>query len=303
MKNGSRHHGVVVPMVTPVTQAGGLDEVAVDRLVDYLIGGGVNGVFVLGTTGEGVAVPHDLRRRLVDRTVRRVQGRTLVYAGISGLHPNEAVSGNQYFQVGADAVVACPPVSFPVELVLGWFRALLDGLKGPLVMYNIPQTTKVSIPLNVVESLIGHPRLIGLKDSENNANRLEELMRRFGGRPEFSIFVGVGALMARGLRLGADGIVPSVGNLIPDICHQLYACAQRGDWAAVELHATRMNVVAGLYQTGRTLGESLAALKAALYCRGICEPNVLPPLLPLTEGETRELRGQMSQLKLLNSTP
>jgi 4-hydroxy-tetrahydrodipicolinate synthase len=82
----------------------------------------------------------------------------------------------------------------------------------------------------------------------------------------------------------------------------LYACAQRRDWAGVELHAARMNVVAGLYQTGRTLGESLAALKAALYCRGICEPNVLPPLSPLTEGETQQLRGQMSQLKLLNST-
>jgi 4-hydroxy-tetrahydrodipicolinate synthase len=290
-------------MVTPVNRTGGLDEVAVDRLVDYLIAGGVNGVFVLGTTGEGVSVPHELRRQLVERTVRRVHGRALVYAGISGLQPNETVAGNQYFQVGADVVVACPPVEFPTDLVLGWFRALLDGLKGPLMMYNIPQTTKVSIPLPVVESLLGHPRLIGLKDSENNAKRLEELMQRFGGRPGFSLFVGVGALMARGLRMGADGIVPSVGNLIPDICHQLFSCAQRGDWAGVELHAARMNVVAGLYQTGRTLGESLAALKAALYCRGICEPNVLPPLSPLSEGETQQLRGQMSQLKLLSSTP
>ena len=303
MNNGIKQHGVVVPMVTPVNHTGGLDEVAVDRLVDFLLAGGVNGVFVLGTTGEGVAVPHELRRRLVERTVRRAQGHALVYAGISGLQPNEAVAGNQYFQVGADVVVACPPVGFPVELVQGWFRALLDGLNGPLMIYNIPQTTKVSIPLDVVEALLGHPKLIGLKDSENNGVRLEELMRRFGGRPGFSIFVGVGALMARGLRLGADGIVPSVGNLIPDICHQLFSAAQRRDWSAVELHAARMNVVAGLYQTGRTLGQSLAALKAALHCRGICEPNVLPPLQPLTEGETQQLRGQMSQLKLLGATP
>src|SRR5687767_931022 len=115
INNGNRHRGVVVPMVTPVNSAGGLDEVAVDRLVDYLIAGGANGIFVLGTTGEGVAVPHALRRRLVERAVRRVQKRALVYAGISGLQPNEAVAGNQYFQVGADVVVACPPVAFPVE--------------------------------------------------------------------------------------------------------------------------------------------------------------------------------------------
>ncbi len=109
--------------------------------------------------------------------------------------------------------------------MLPWYQALLDGLEGPLLLYNMPMTTKVSIPLDVVEKLLGHPRLAGIKDSENNPKRLEELLQRFGGRKDFSMFVGVGALMEKGLRLGADGIVPSVGNLIPDICRKL--CARR----------------------------------------------------------------------------
>jgi dihydrodipicolinate synthase/N-acetylneuraminate lyase len=286
-------------MVTPVTPTGQLDETAVDRLVEFLLAGQVDGIFVLGTTGEGVSVPRVFRRKLVERTVAKVAGRAKVYAGIGDLHPEDVPAGNEYFKAGADAVVARPPVSFPVKDLLPWFQGLLEGLEGPLILYNMPSTTNVSIPLDVVAKLIGHPRLAGIKDSENNVARLEELLRRFGGDPHFSIFVGVGTLMERGLKLGAKGIVPSVGNLIPDVCQDLCASARRGDWPEVERHAARMNAVAALYQNGRTLGQSLVALKAALHCQGLCAPHVLPPLLPLPEIEVEGLRLQMSGLQLL----
>src|SRR5688572_11883510 len=110
MNNGFTHTGVVVPMVTPVTTAGQLDEPAVDRLVEFLLAGGVDGIFVLGTTGEAVSVPRAFRRGLVERTVKKVAQRAKVYAGIGDLHPNDLEAGNEYFRVGADAVVARPPV-------------------------------------------------------------------------------------------------------------------------------------------------------------------------------------------------
>jgi 2-dehydro-3-deoxy-D-pentonate aldolase len=300
MKNGLEHHGSVVPMVTPVTSAGELDAPAVDRLADFLVAGGAAGIFVLGTTGEGVSVPRAARRQLVERTVARVKGRIKIYAGIGDAHPDEIASGNDFFLAGADAVVARPPVSFPVDELLPWYQSLLDGLKGPLILYNMPLTTNVSIPLDVIGQLSGHPRLVGIKDSENNASRLKELLKRFGGQPGFSIFVGVGALMAQGLKLGAAGIVPSVGNLIPDVCRDLCASARRDDWAGAEIHFARMNAVAALYQKGRTLSESLAVLKAAVHCRGLCAPYVLPPLHSLSSPELEALRRDMSRLNLLN---
>ena len=290
-----------MPMVTPVTASGGLDEAAVERLIDFLVAGGVDGIFVLGTTGEGVAVPRSFRRRLVERTVAQVARRARVYAGIGDSHPKDVAAGNDYFHAGVDAVVARPPFSFPVEDLLGWYRSVLSGLEGPVLIYNMPSTTKISIPLEVLGHLVGHPKLAGIKDSENNAKRLEELLRRFGAQPEFSIFVGVGALMARGLKLGAEGIVPSVGNLIPETCRQLRSCAEREDWAGAERHAERMNAVAGLYQNGRTLAQSLSALKAALSCKGLCQPHVLPPLNPLSESEIVSVRRKMVRLNLLEA--
>jgi dihydrodipicolinate synthase/N-acetylneuraminate lyase len=161
-------------------------------------------------------------------------------------------------------------------------------------------TTGVSIPLDEIEKLLGHPRLAGIKDSENNARRHEELLKRFSGQRHFSIFIGIGALMEKGLKLGADGIVPSVGNLIPEACRDLCASARNGDWPGAENHFSRMNAVASLYQKGRTLNESLSALKAAVHCRGICTPHVLPPLHTLTATQIASIRGEMSRLHLLN---
>src|SRR5262245_929974 len=140
MKNGSRHQGVIVPMVTPVTQAGELDEAAVGRLVDSLLDGGVEGIFALGTTGEGAYVPNGARRRLIQCVASRVRGRAMVYAGLGDIKPSEFQSANEFFRAGADAVVAHPPVavSVPVNELTAWYVALLKELNGPLIIYNIP---------------------------------------------------------------------------------------------------------------------------------------------------------------------
>jgi dihydrodipicolinate synthase/N-acetylneuraminate lyase len=297
-----KYHGAVVPLVTPFTADGGLDATALHRLVDSQVAGGVEGIFVLGTTGEGAHVPRELRRQLVSETVKRVNGRAVVFAGLGDIRSADVTEANEFFHAGADAVVAHPPISenvAPADLH-SWYQTLLDRVEGPLVLYNMPMTTKVSIPLDAVEKLLGHPKLAGIKDSENNPERLEELLLRYGGKNDFSVFVGVGALMEKGLKLGADGIVPSVGNLIPDVCHKLCAAARKADWTEAENFSTRMNTIAALYQKGRTLNESLSVLKAAMSCRGLCSPHVLLPLHPLTDSQMEKLRNEMERLHLLN---
>jgi len=104
--------------------------------------------------------------------------------------------------------------------------------------------------------------------------------------------------MASGLKSGADGIVPSVGNLIPKECQQQVEAARRQDWAAVDALAARQAEVAALYQQGRTLAQSLAALKGLLHHRGLCFPHVFPPLLPMAAAELEALRGELAKLNL-----
>jgi 4-hydroxy-tetrahydrodipicolinate synthase len=289
-------------MVTPVTARGCLDESAACRVIEFLLQGGVEGVFVLGTTGEAASVPRADRLRVVDLTLKQVNGRALVYAGVNDNCLADAVeAGNQYLRAGIDAVVTLPPSYFPIQPkeMFGYFEKLLDQMQGPVILYNIPSTTHVSIPIDVLEKLAGHPRLAGVKDSENNAARLEELVNKLRDRDNFSIFIGVGALMAKMLLLGADGIVPSVGNLVPDLCHQLYESARAGDRARVADMEKKLIETAMLYQHGRTLGQSLGALKAAMNFRRLCEPTVLPPLLTLNENERESIRQEMVRLGIL----
>jgi 2-dehydro-3-deoxy-D-pentonate aldolase len=293
--------GAVVPLVTPITSDGQLDFAALDRLIESQIRGGVEGLLILGTTGEGPCIPRVLRRPLLERAVVTARKRLLIYANVAeNSLADTLASAQEFMAAGAEAIAALPPFYFPprpVELA-AWFRALLDAAPGPVVLYNIPLTTRVSIPLEVIGELVGHPSLVGLKDSENDPKRHEELLRRFGGRSDFSIFIGVGALMAQGLKSGADGIVPSVGNLIPQDCQQQVEAARGGDWVAVDAIAVRQAEVAAVYQKGRTLTQSLAALKGLLHHRGICSPHVFPPLLPMSAAELEALRGELAKLNL-----
>jgi 4-hydroxy-tetrahydrodipicolinate synthase len=247
-------------------------------------------------------VPKASRRQLVAQTVKHVNERAVVFAGLGDVRSADLTEANEFLRAGADAVVCHPPISEKVapEDLAVWYKKLLDGIQGPFLLYNMPMTTNVSIPLDAVEKLLGHPRLAGIKDSENNPKRLEELLQRYGGKKDFSVFIGVGALMEKGLKLGADGIVPSVGNLIPEVCHNLCAAAKKANWTEAENFYSRMNTIAALYQKGRTLNESLSVLKAAMACQGLCSPHVLSPLHPVPEAQMEKLRNEMERLHLLN---
>jgi 4-hydroxy-tetrahydrodipicolinate synthase len=295
------HRGVIVPMVTPIHPDGALDESATRRIIDFMCAGGVHGIFVLGTTGEALNVPPAIALRLVALSVKHTAGRALVYAGISAASlEDSARAGNAYLKLGVDAVVAHVPSDFeqnPAE-AQHFFSALAERIEGDLIVYNMPLTTNVSLPIDVCKATSKRPRVIGIKDSENNGERLVELLRELGGQRNFSVFVGTGPLMAKGLLLGADGIVPSVGNLVPDVCPKVCAAARKGDWTEVGKGAEHMSAVAALYQKGRTLAQSLAAIKGLLHLRGHCSPAVFPPLLPVSPAELDALRREAATFQL-----
>jgi dihydrodipicolinate synthase/N-acetylneuraminate lyase len=244
--------------------------------------------------------------RLVTLAVKHIGGRAMVYAGINENSLGDSINtGNHYLSEGVNAVVSMLPSYYPLQAqeALPFFQRVLDRLEGPAILYNIPVTTKFSIPLETIEKLLGHPQFLGLKDSENNPARLESIVQKWGGRDDFSIFIGVGALMTKMLLRGADGIVPSVGNLVPRLCRELCESADAGDGSKAEQLGKRMMEVATLYQRGRTLGQSLAALKAAMSFYGLCSPMVLSPLLPLTQKEQDAIFQEMVFLGLSPALP
>jgi dihydrodipicolinate synthase/N-acetylneuraminate lyase len=302
MNHKPKHRGIVVPMITPVTAQGDVDEAGARRVMDFLLDGGVHGVFVLGTTGEAASVPRASRLKLVELAVQHVAGRALVYAGINDNCLADGVeSANNYFEAGVDAVVALLPSYYPLEPphMLAWFTALLERVQGPMVLYNIPQTTRLSVPIEILEQLAGHPRLAGFKDSERDEQRLAALLDRLGGREDFSVYVGLAEFMADGLQRGAAGATPGIANLLPRACRQLYDGVLARDAGRVASAQRQIADGCAMYQRGRHLGQMLAALKTAMSLLGLCGPDMLPPLLKADDAERQQLRQEMKQLGLL----
>ena len=277
------YHGVVVPMVTPLTGHGHIDTAAVERIIEFLA---VNDVapLLLGTTGEGNSVSRKDGLLLVEEAVKAAKGRVKVYAGLTGnCFAEQVTQAEAYTQVGADVIVATLPTYYALtpEQMYDYYCSLADAITGPLMLYNILATTHMSIPVEVVKRLADHPNIVGLKDSERNLPRMKELIEFSRDREDFSFFCGCAALSAETLALGADGIVPSGGNFVPQFYARLYQAAVNGESEEASHMQQETAEICAVYQKDHTLGESLAALKVMMQTLGLCEPWMLMPLCRL----------------------
>ena len=286
-----KYCGVVVPMVTPVTSEGLLDTAAARRIIDSFVGSNVNPL-LMGTTGEGNSVSPTDARLLVETAVKAAGGKVTVYAGLTGNCIAEQCSQVDAFTaLGADVIVATLPCYYALtpEQMENYYRQLADYSKIPVMIYNILATTHMSIPLDVIKRLADHPNIVGLKDSERDLERMQLCIEFAQSREDFSYFCGWAAQSFYSLTLGGDGIVPSTGNFTPGMFRKLYESATSGDLGTAQQLQVSTNDIAKIYQAGRTLGQSLTALKVMMQTDGLCTPDVLPPLTRLSEAEENEI--------------
>jgi len=296
MGKQTKYHGVVVPMITPFTSDGKVDISAASKVTEHIVANGAV-PFVLGTTGEASSVPDSEKSGFVEAVVKQVAGRTLTYAGIaSNCVSNSVELSKQYFDLGADAVVANLPSYYPLtaDHMLKFYELLAENVPGPLVLYNITITTHMSIPLDIVDKLSHHPNIVALKDSEKNEERFEQALEMWKDREDFAHLCGSAALSTKALSLGSDGIIPSTGNFAPKIYVDLYEAAKSGDLASANEIQERTNELSRIYQKGRILSQALSALKVIMKNLDLCQEYVLPPLVSIPE---QEKQGIIKMLK------
>lgn len=304
MKKEHSEKKVIVPMVSPFTADGLIDGVAVERMCLMFVESGVS-VFALGTTGEGDSIAPTQRVKLVKSVVNSVAGQAPVYAGLTGNSLTESIlDAQKYADSGADYLVAKLPAYYPMnaDQMLYYLEKLTDAVSIPLYIYNIPATTHHSIPLEIIEKLSYHPNIYGLKDSERSKERLDESIRLWGGRADFDFLIGWAAMSAYGLQKGANGIVPSTGNICPELYVQLVDAVNRGDEETALQLQEKTDRISALYQKDRTLSQSIPVLKTLMKTKGLCSGEVLPPMLTMSfqeeENYLAEVTGELKKLNL-----
>ncbi|MEO6434505.1 MAG: dihydrodipicolinate synthase family protein, partial [Tepidisphaeraceae bacterium] len=208
--------------------------------------------------------------------------RAMVYAGIAGNCLRESIeAAAEYQQFGVVAVVAHMPSYYPLNdaEIEAYFLRLADGVKLPLVLYNIPVTTHHHISLDSVDKLRKHPNIVAIKDSSGDKQWLTELLKRTGGREGFPVLVGASAAFTHGLRHGAVGLVPSGGHILPSEYQAMFEAGMKSDWNEVERLQQATDAACARYLKGRSLGQGLSLLKAILEERGVCGRTMASPLL------------------------
>lgn len=290
--------GIIVPAVTPLTPAFAIDEVAVGKIFNNFYAHNAS-PFILGTTGEAPSLSLQQKKDYVAAAATFKKADSVLYAGISSNIISESIEFANYCgDHGVDAVAATlPSYYFLTERQMKqYFEDLANAISLPLIIYNIPATTHMSIPLSIIDELSHHPNIVATKDSERSDERLQQSLKLWKDRNDFGHFLGWAARSADALLGGSDGLIPSTGNVFPGIYQKmLEAVAAENKELAHEMQQYS-DTGGNLYQSGRTLGESLWALKALMRERGLCQAVVMPPLRPQGEEQAAELVKHLKQI-------
>jgi 4-hydroxy-tetrahydrodipicolinate synthase len=302
-----RFQGIVPPLVTPLLSPDVLDVAGLERLVDHVLAGGVHGLFVLGTTGEGPSLARAIQRELVQRVTELVAGRVPVLVGITDASLSESAAlARAAAASGADAVVAAPPYYFPAgqEPLVRWIRALADRVPLPLLLYNIPEMTKVALTADMLRQVADCPTIAGIKDSSGDMTFFAEVSAIVRDiRPDWSLFVGPELLLPEAHAIGGHGGIPGGANLCPRLFVDLHEALLAGDHARVAAQVARARKLAQLYEVGRMPGRIVVGIKAALAARGLCHPVVVSPFEQFSEEHSRRVRAILESLEEPGSQP
>jgi dihydrodipicolinate synthase/N-acetylneuraminate lyase len=282
LKDNNNFKGVVPPLVTLLTPDEEIDQQGTRKLVEHVISGGVHGIFLLGTTGEGMRIRDKECQKAIEIAIEQVNGRATVMVNCSDFGTRRALERIRIAErLGADAAVVTISYYLPgfsQEEMASHYKQLAAGSKIPVFIYNLPQGDRAAIELDTVEELSEVENIAGIKDSSQDEEPLKKLIQRFKDREDFRVFVGTEVLMVKCLISGAHGCVPSIGNVRPDLCVNLYEAIQNSDLDKVKvLEKEMMDTRARVYTRGPSWLSYISGIKAALSELGISGQTVTEP--------------------------
>lgn len=294
--------GIIPPMVTPLRDRDRLDLEGLERLIEHILGGGVHGLFILGTTGEAPSLSHRLRCEVIERTCARVAGRVPVLVGITDTSFVESVQLAEHAaEAGAAAVVLAPPYYFPAGQpeLQEYIEQMAAEVPLPLFLYNMPSHTKLSLEVETVARALELPRVVGLKDSSGTMVYFHKVQQLAARRPDFTLLMGPEELLGEAVLLGAHGGICGGANLAPRLYVDLYDAAVRGNLDQVRtLHAQVMRLSMSLYTVGSYGSAYLKGLKCALACVGLCDDFMAEPFRRFGASERERIKYHLDQLGL-----
>ncbi len=273
--------GSIVALATPMKVNGDIDWEALRRLVNFHLDNGTDGIVAAGTTGEPTTMSFAEHFDVIRTVVEEVNGRIPVIAGTGANATSEAVELARYAgEVGADYCLSvCPYYNKPTqEGLYRHFKAVAEGSKLPVILYNVPGRTACDLYNETVLRLAEVDNIIGLKDATGNLERAEDLIARLQGSG-FMLYSGDDGTACDFMLMGGHGDISVTANVAPRAMHDLCAAAVGGDAD----HAHQLNTRLMPLHTNLGIESNPIPVKWALYRMGLIEPGIRLPLTWLSE--------------------
>ncbi len=283
-------------MITPLLEDGGLDLAGLAKLVEYILAGGVHGLFLLGTTGEGTSLSHRLRKELVTETCLLVKKRVPVLVCITDTSFEESVElAHHSARAGADILVVAAPYYLPISQsgMQDYLELLVPSLPLPFFLYNMPSCTKIDFSIETVAKAKALGAL-GIKDSSGNMAYMNQLIGAFGFDPKFSIITGSEGYLHETILKGGHGAVTGGANFFPRVFVALYEASVEGDLVKIALlRETIVQIDNTIYALGENITKYIQGIKCAVAVLGICDDFTAPPIRRFNTQQRAQIKTYM----------
>lgn len=284
--------GSIVALVTPMTETGAVDYLGLEQLIAFHLKEQTDGLLVLGTTGESPTLSEEEEEEIVRFTVEKVNGRIPVIAGAGSNATAKTVKKVQRFaELGADQLLVITPYYNKTSDagLLAHFKAIADASSLPIILYNVPSRTGMTISLPVLTELAKHPRIIGIKEASGDMSYTMEVAQLID--ESFALYSGNDDLILPILSIGGIGVISVWANIQPKVVHELVHDYLDGNsHSAKEKQLTHLALINALFSETNPI-----PVKAAMNHLGLPAGPLRLPLIELGEEKKQQLIALLAE--------
>ena len=285
--------GMATAIVTPMHTDGSIDYEALGRFVEFQISSGINGLVVMGTTGENATIEPEDQKKVIAYTVEKVAGRVPVIAG-TGTNNTEHVLHNtrNACQVGADAILVVTPYYNKATQngLVTHFTTVADESTLPVILYNVPGRTGCNLLPKTVAKLSEHPNIAAIKEATGSLAQMIEIMHLCGDK--IDVYSGEDGLTVPMMAMGAKGTISVLSNVAPRQSVAMTDACLRGDYAAAaKMQCDLLPLINALFSEVNPIPA-----KAATAAMGFGADALRLPLTSMEEQNRAVLFAEMRKL-------
>ncbi len=295
-----RYPGVYPAMSTPLTEDREIDREGIKKVVGYLFDNGVDGLSILGSTGECSALQREQRKEALSLALEFGGDRGTIFTGAAGSVTADVIADLKSIDgMGAKGALVPPPFYYPLnnEGVVTYYERVAESSPVPIILYNIPRITKVQISVEAIARLIEHPNIMGIKDSSGEFPYFQEVARLAESYAGFTVLTGSDSMLAASLYVGGHGIIGAGVNIVPDVVVAVYQAAMSGDRSRAIAMQHKVSDAVSACRVGVFPG----AYKAQFALKGLCQPHMAWPIPSLNTSEMEQLRKNLVEAGVLSA--